>query len=218
MQIQNESELISFQGWSLRTRRAASTPSRLLLLIHGRTGDENSMWVFVHKFPSDYWMIAPRAPQTVAPSGFSWLPSTSYAERHTGLDDFRIPAQALLTLLDAYASPNGLDDRRFDVIGFSEGAALAATLALICPQRIRRLALLAGFVPHGAEEVIALRPLEGMPVFVAHGTLDELVGIDRARQSAALLERLGAHVSLCEAEIGHKVSAGCLRSLETFFV
>lgn len=218
MQIQSESELISFEGWTLRTRRAASSPPRPLLLIHGRTGDENSMWVFVHKFPADYWMIAPRAPQSVSPSGFSWLPPTSYAERHTSLDDFRVPAQALLSLLEAYASQNGLDDRRLDVIGFSEGAALAATLALTHPQRIRRLGLLAGFVPRAADELIALRPLEGIPVFVAHGTLDELVGIDQARESAALLERLGAHVSVCEAAIGHKVSAGCLRSLEAFFL
>jgi len=54
-------------------------------------------------------------------------------------------------------------------------------------------------------------------MFVAHGTQDNLVPIDRARASMALLEQAGARLTYCEAEVGHKVSADCLRGLETFF-
>jgi hypothetical protein len=32
-----------------------------------------------------------------------------------------------------------------------------------------------------------------------------------------LLEQAGAQIVYCEAEVGHKVSADCLRALETFF-
>jgi len=41
--------------------------------------------------------------------------------------------------------------------------------------------------------------------------------VERARESIELLERAGAQVIFCEAEVGHKVSADCLRSLEAFF-
>jgi predicted esterase len=33
----------------------------------------------------------------------------------------------------------------------------------------------------------------------------------------SLLENAGAQVSFCEAEVGHKVSADCLRALQSFF-
>jgi predicted esterase len=59
--------------------------------------------------------------------------------------------------------------------------------------------------------------LEGKPFFVAHGTKDEMVPIDRARVSIETLERAGANVTYCEDAVGHKVSVNCLRSLKNFF-
>ncbi len=55
-------------------------------------------------------------------------------------------------------------------------------LAFLFPQRVRKTAILAGFVPAGLESLVAKRPLVGKPFFVAHGTKDEMVRIDRARQ------------------------------------
>jgi phospholipase/carboxylesterase len=59
--------------------------------------------------------------------------------------------------------------------------------------------------------------LEGKPFFVAHGTRDETVNVERARASIAILEQAGAIVTYCEDEVGHKVSANCLRALREFF-
>jgi phospholipase/carboxylesterase len=102
-------------------------------------------------------------------------------------------------------------------MGFSQGAALSNVVACLHPDRVRKAAILAGFMPSGMEEIVAAKPLSGKPVFVTHGTQDNLVPIDRARASMSLLEQAGAHVTYCEAEVGHKVSADCLRALELFF-
>jgi phospholipase/carboxylesterase len=59
--------------------------------------------------------------------------------------------------------------------------------------------------------------LKGKPVFVAHGTRDETVTIESARASIEILEQAGAQVTFCEDDVGHKVSAGCLRALKDFF-
>jgi predicted esterase len=76
--------------------------------------------------------------------------------------------------------------------------------------------VLAGFVPSGMDAIIGARPLAGKQVFVAHGTEDELVPVDRARASIALLEQAGAVVTYCEDVVGHKVSAACSRALGKF--
>ncbi len=214
---QSETELIAFGGWMLRRRAAISQPSRLLLLIHGWTGDENSMWLFVRKFPSSYCMIAPRAPYVTQPSGYSWRQMDSQPGRPPGLDDLRPAAADLIALADAYAVEEGIDARQFDAIGFSQGAALVNTLALLYPGRVGRLGVLAGFMPAGAEDLIRDRSMEGKSFFVAHGTRDDRVNIEEARRSVRLLEQAGARVTYCEEEVGHKVSAGCLRALEAFF-
>lgn len=218
MQDLNDSTLTQFNQWTLRVRDSSDPKCRLLLMIHGLTGDENSMWVFGRSMPSKYWMLAPRAPYPIESGGYSWRPPFDAAEfgRPT-LEQMRNGAEGLIGLVDEYAASAGIDARTFDVIGFSQGAAMSNVLAFLYPSRIRKTGILAGFVPRGLEDLASKRPLEGKPFFVAHGTRDEMVHIDRARESIATLEDAGAKVTYCEDNVGHKVSATCLRALGSFF-
>jgi phospholipase/carboxylesterase len=216
---QNNTSLITFQDWTLRVRASTAQSPRLMLLIHGLTGDENSMWVFARNLSSEYWMVAPRAPHAsqMEQGGYSWRTPDSETEDRPRLEQLRNSAEALIRLVDEYAASVGLDAEVFDVMGFSQGAAMASLLAFLYPERIRKLGILAGFVPDGLEELVTQRPLEGKPFFVAHGTKDETVTVARARASIEILEQAGAQVTYCEDEVGHKVSVNCLRALKDFF-
>ena len=217
MQIAPNTQLIEFEDWVLRVRPTNRKPARLMLLLHGFTGDENSMWVFARDLPSDYWMVAPRAPHFTEPGGFSWRPPHPETFGRPSLEQLRPSAEALISLVDAYAASAGMEADSFDVMGFSQGAAMSNLLAFLYPQRIRKTGILAGFVPSGLEELVSQRPLHRKPFFVTHGTKDEMVTIDRARASISLLEQAGAQVTYCEDEVGHKVSVTCLRALREFF-
>jgi len=189
----------------------------LLLLIHGLTGDENSMWVFAHELPPQYWIIAPRAPHTAAQGGYSWRLPQYENLNELGLDLLRSTAETLIRLVDEYSVSVGLDASLFDVMGFSQGAAMSNALALLHPQRIRKVGILAGFVPSGLDGLVSQRALDGKLFFVAHGTKDTMVSVDRARASIEILEQAGAKVTYCEDQVGHKVSITCLRALKKFF-
>ena len=175
------------------------------------------MWIFVRSFPSHYWIVAPRAPHVTRPGGFSWRPMQPGRREPPSFEDLLPSTEALIALIDDYAGENHLPASPFDAIGFSQGAAVANTLALQYPRRVRRVGVLAGFVPTGAEKLLQARQLDGIPFFVAHGTLDEMVPVESARRSVQLLQQAGAAVTFCEDEVHHKVSAGCLRGLEAFF-
>jgi phospholipase/carboxylesterase len=213
----NNTSLITFKDWTLRIRESAHPAPRLLLLIHGHTGDENSMWVFARAVPDHYWMVAPRAPYPAEPGGYSWRPPQTGNYDEISPEMLQSTAEALIHLVDEYSASAEIDASVFDVMGFSQGAAVSSVLAFLYPRRIREVALLAGFVPGGLEEIVTQRPLEGKEFFVAHGTKDEMVTIDRARASIARLEQAGAHVTYCEDDVGHKVSVTCLRALQKFF-
>jgi len=133
----NDTALISFQGWTLRIRESThrfdsaqgatqgEPAPRLLLLIHGLTGDENSMWVFARDLPAHYWIVAPRAPYRAAQGGYSWRLPQFENLNEISLDPLRSAAEELIHLVDEYSLSVGLEASLFDVLGFSQGAAMS---------------------------------------------------------------------------------------------
>jgi phospholipase/carboxylesterase len=101
-------------------------------------------------------------------------------------------------------------------MGFSQGGAMTNLIGIRHPHRVHKMGVLAGFVPAGLENLIQQKPLAGKNIFVAHGTQDQMIPLDRARASMALLEQAGAQITYCEDEVGHKLSSNCLRALERY--
>lgn len=213
--MKTDTTLTTFENWTLRVR--PGTSQRVLLLLHGWTGDENSMWIFTRNFPVEYWIIAPRAPNVANPSGYSWRAPAPRGSWPT-VDLFRPSIAALIDLLEGWANANGLDASTVDVAGFSQGAALTLVLGALHPDWVRKMGILSGFAPEGAEQILTPGRLSGKNIFLAHGTQDEMVPIEMARHAIRLLEGSGAQVAYCESEVGHKLSADCLKALETYLV
>ena len=205
------------RGWIVRFHPATTPPARLLVMIHGWTGDENSMWVFARKLPAQVAVLAPRGPYAAPEGGYTWREIQPGMEGLTGLDDLRPTAEALIGFVDDWSQMAGMNANQIDLIGFSQGAALCYTLALLHPERIRALAALSGFIPGGAADLLAGRPLKGKSVFVSHGRQDNVIPVEQARRSVELLEDSGARVTYCESDGGHKVSADCYSGLADIF-
>jgi phospholipase/carboxylesterase len=224
------SEIFEIKDWVIRVHLPEDKgPHPVLVLLHGWTGDENVMWVFASKLPPGYLMIAPRGLYLATAGGYSW--HSKIERRWPLLEDF-IPAvdglEDLLTsespgsLWDSItshsATPDTLPDlTKVSLLGFSQGAALAYSYSLIHPERVRCLGGLSGFLPENSERFIAPNLFQKTPVFIAHGTRDELVPVEKARLSVQSLERAGAIVQYCEEDVGHKLSASCFRAMEKFF-
>jgi phospholipase/carboxylesterase len=207
----------TFEDWTLRVKPPANRPARVMILLHGWTGDETSMWFFTRNLRSDYWLIAPRAPYSAPEGGFSWRPLNPKSTHPPTYEQMRPSVAMLFDLIDRWGVANSVDVTQVDMMGFSQGAAMTLTFALTYPKHVRKIGILAGFPPLELEPLTQSKPLEGKAAFVAHGTADELVPVENARQSISILEMAGAKVTFCEADVGHKISVECLRALEEFF-
>jgi phospholipase/carboxylesterase len=210
-------QLLTFDHWSFRLKMPPGQPKRLLLLLHGWMGDENSMGVLAHNLSSEIAILAPRGIFATPEGGYSWREIRPGTWGQASLEDFRPAADALIAFLDGWAASIGLDVSQYDLMGFSQGAALAYTLALLYPRRIGRVAALSGFIPEGGQALLAGLSLSGKPVFVSHGRQDEMIPVEQSRTAVAQLQQAGASVTYCESDAGHKVSKDCLKSLEMFF-
>jgi phospholipase/carboxylesterase len=201
--------------WVIKERRPSGKgSSRLVLLLHGWTGDEHSMDVFAQKLPKHDWLVALRGIYPSPTKGFSWF--IEQGKTFPWVDDFTPAIEALFELLVPDHFP-GADLERVDLLGFSQGAALAYAIAFLHSRWVGKLAGIAGFLPHGCEALARNRPLSGKRVFVAHGSLDELVPIEKGRECVVTLKEAGGEVTYCEDEVGHKLSKGCFGRLRKFF-
>lgn len=171
------------------------------------------MDIFTPRLPPDAVLIQPRGLHPTPQGGYSWQPD--HQKKWASIQDFRPAVEALMDLLDPVNFPT-VDFKRLSLVGFSQGAALAYAFLLLYPERVKALAALAGFMPEGAGELSKPGSLAGKPVFVSHGTKDEMVPIQRARAAVSLLEQAGAQVSYCESDVGHKLSLECFGGLGEF--
>ncbi|MBN1148761.1 MAG: hypothetical protein JXA78_15985 [Anaerolineales bacterium] len=206
---------LEFDGWTLRQREGAGPGSHpVTVMLHGWTGNEDAMWIFASRLPKEHLILSPRGLYETPLGGFGW--HLHKPKTWPWVDDFRPATDALLDLLDAGKWP-GADMGQVRFVGFSQGAALAFTFAMLYPWRVRALAGLSGFLPDGAQALARDQPLRDKRVFLAHGKRDDLVPVGRARQAAELLHQAGAQVVYCEEDVGHKLSLSCFEGLESFF-
>lgn len=211
-----DSQEISINNWVMRVHRPdGNGPFPLVLMLHGWTGDEKSMWVFASRLPKGALLVAPRGiyPDTIM-GGFSWF--TDRSKPWPWVSDFIPSVETVYNFLNKSYFPDAELDR-VHLVGFSQGAALAYSMTMMHPEKIASLAGLSGFLPDGSSDWLSVGRLEGLPIFIAHGTQDTLVPVERARTSVSSLEKAGAMVTYCEDDVEHKLSAKCFRGLEAFY-
>jgi phospholipase/carboxylesterase len=103
--------------------------------------------------------------------------------------------------------------------GFSQGGAIALQTALRHPERLAGVLALSTYLPlHATLEKERSKGNHDVPIFMAHGKFDDIIPIDRARKSKAVLEKLGYPVTWKEYPMPHSVSAEEIRDVSAFLV
>jgi phospholipase/carboxylesterase len=207
---------LEINGWHFRVQEPMplSQDTRVMLLLHGYQGNENVMWILTKTIPEDYLLIAPRAPIQAGEKQFVWH---EIAPQWPEIQTYQAVADQLLSSIDDWLDEQNIHTRKFDLMGFSQGAVLAYALTILKPERVGRVAALAGFIPHAWQDQMTKASLASRAFFIAHGTKDDTIPIKKGRQAAEWLEQNGAKVTFCEADIGHKLSADCFKGLGEFF-
>lgn len=204
------------RGWIIRVQPpSAPGKNRILLMLHGWTGDEKVMAIFGRNAPEDYWLISPRGPVRADPSGYGWLPFDS--PHKATFQDFALVTDELDKQVQHWLGYLKIPTDRVDVMGFSQGGAMALSYLIRHPDRIDRTACLAGFLPSDAEDVLLPTRLMNKSIFIAHGTQDQTIPIHLATRTAELLAAAGARVDFCQEDVGHKLGSLCNKNLELFF-
>jgi phospholipase/carboxylesterase len=96
-----------------------------------------------------------------------------------------------------------IDAGRIVLAGFSQGGAIALHWALSAPRELAGVVALSTYLPLELPARAAERP--AFPVFMAHGTEDNMVPFQAGRLSAVRVRESGATVEWHEYPMGHSV-------------
>lgn len=190
-----------------------SGPHPTVVMLHGRSGDENVMWVFARALPAPWLVVAPRAISPDPDGGYAWHPRKP--NEWPALQMFDGAVESIEQFIRALPALYQADTRHLYLMGFSQGAATAYATALRYPGLVKGIAGLVGFVPVGVDT--GLRPLAGLPIFMAVGRTDPTIPLDIAEACAHTLRAAGAALDERVYDTGHKLNADGMRDLRQWW-
>jgi phospholipase/carboxylesterase len=136
-------------------------------------------------------------------------------DRHAAEDEagIRENADAVTALIDREIE-RGLGSRSIVLAGFSQGGALALHVALREPRRLAGVIALSSFLPLASALATEKSPANaGLPIFMAHGVADPVIGLGLADASRAHLEAEGYPVEWQTYPMAHTVSMPEIRDV-----
>ena len=115
-------------------------------------------------------------------------------------------SQASLDALVERERARGIEPRRVVLAGFSQGGAIALQAGLRHPERLAGLLALSTYLPlAGTLAAEASAANRDLPIFMAHGRLDDIIPVDRAERSRDALAALGYAPEWHEYPMPHTV-------------
>lgn len=186
-------------------------PHPTVVMLHGRLGNEDVMWIFQRTLPENWLVVAPRAHLADPDGGYSWYlqPKTVWPP----LSEFDEAVTAVVRFIDVLPDLHGADPSQIYLMGFSQGAATSYATAIAYPELVQAIAGLVGFIPEKCGDPAGLTALYNTPVFMAVGKEDPLIPYEKALACANTLRAAGADLEMHEYDTGHKLNAQGIRDL-----
>ncbi len=185
----------------------ASSPP-LLLLLHGIGSNEQDLYGLAPFLDKRFLIISVRAPNTLGPGSYAWF-EVNFTPQGPVIKPEQAVAshKALITFLEEAITAYDADPKQVYLMGFSQGAIMSASVALIQPELVAGAVLMSGRIPPEIRTHIAShKKLSGLPLLVIHGTADLVLPITYGRDSRELLSTLPVKLTYHEYPMGHEVS------------
>jgi len=181
----------------------------LLVMLHGYGSDENDLFSFASELPEELFIISIRAPYPLQPSGNAWYAINFDAEQNKWNDNAQAKSSMdiLIRCIDQACAFYPVDKTNVTLLGFSQGTILAMATALNHPTKIKNIIGLSGYVNHDIlPENLEESAYSHLSFYCSHGSVDQVIPIDWARQTPVFLKGLNIEHTYSEFPVGHGVA------------
>jgi len=195
-------------------------PHPTILTLHGRGANAfDLLGLAPYLCNGKFLMICPQGPleTPIGPGafGYAWYPMSMGGPPDIGA--ILSSRDKLQIFLDECLARYPIDTKKLVVLGFSQGGVMAYSLALSNPERFAALAVLSSWLPKELMPELAIKEaVQSLPTLVQHGTQDQMIEVQRARDSVEQLRALRVPLTYREYDMGHEISGKSLSDLSAW--
>jgi predicted esterase len=186
MNLQPTDDFVFIHKWV--PAESGSPDPVTLLLLHGTGGDENALLPVGNELWPGAALLGLRG--KVLENG---MPSSFRRFTEAGIQDIKSRTEELAQFIDGVSKRYDFNKRRLIVVGYSNGANLAASLILLHPHYLAGAVLFRAMVPLVPD---LIRDFSHLSVFIDAASLDPLIPSGQAEELAALFKSGGADVTI----------------------
>lgn len=213
----NRPNLSLVYNYQAAAQNAKNAP--IVLMVHGYGSHENDLFGMVQALPAQMHYVSVRALRTIGFGGYAWydINFNQVGDKINNIEQAKVAQQALRNFVAEFREAFGLQENKLWLMGFSQGTILSYGYALSNPTEVEKVIALSGYV---LKDIVpsAYKPseLKHLDFFVSHGTQDDILPVQAARQTVEFLEKLNISHSYQEYPVGHGVSPDNMHALKTW--
>jgi len=181
----------------------------LLIMCHGYGSDENDLFSFASELPEELFIISVQAPYPLQPYGNAWYAINFDAIQGKWSDNeqAKLSRDKIAEFIDYATKTYPVDENNVTLLGFSQGTILSYSVALTYPNKVKNIVALSGYLN---KDILPTElnkdDLKHLDFYCSHGSVDQVIPVDWARQTKPFLDNLGIKNVYNEFPVGHGVA------------
>ena len=177
-----------------------------LILLHGYGSNEEDLFSFAPYLPSEYTILSFRAPIDLGMGGYAWSNiHESLENKYTVIKEAIESLNLIEKTIKLSIARFDLDENDISLIGFSQGCVLSWAMAINKPLLIRRAVTLSGYIVPELLK-ISTDKVSNLLIFNSHGKSDQMIPIEKARESFNLIKKNNPNITYKEYNEGHGIN------------
>jgi phospholipase/carboxylesterase len=195
----------------------------MLLMLHGIGSHERDLFPLSSSIDARFHVLSLRGPYALGQGSYGWF-ETQFSVDGSKMtpESAEATREKLVQFIQQATEHYRTDPERVFLMGFSQGAILALMMTLTRPDILAGAILLSGRLPGElfassspvTRQLASREKIKGFPVFLAHGTHDDVIKVDEGRHVRDRLMNLQANVIYHEYDTGHAVSRQSMSDLD----
>ncbi|WP_341216632.1 alpha/beta hydrolase-fold protein [uncultured Wocania sp.] len=181
----------------------------LLIMMHGYGSDENDLFSFANELPEELFIISVKAPYPLQPYGNAWYAINFDADKGKWNDNEQAKEslELIANFIDEVINNYPVNKNNVSLLGFSQGSILSYAVALTYPEKVKNVIALSGYINQDIlPKAIKQKDYSHLDFYCSHGSVDQVIPVDWARQTSPFLNALNIKYVYSEFPVGHGVA------------